>query len=50
MKDYSCLSQLDVLDSFIFKNRFIIDELNYDKESMTKVHALVMCIKRSWQW
>jgi len=41
LKDYPLLPQLDILDSLPFQNRFIIDELMYNKE-MAKEHAIVL--------
>jgi len=38
LTDYSSLPQPDLSNSFKFHNRFIIDEMNYDKEQMEKVH------------
>jgi len=41
LKDYPSLPQLDISDSFLFENRFFIDELQYNKEDMAKEHAMV---------
>jgi len=38
LTDYSSLPQPDLSHYFKFNNRFIIDELNYDKEEMEKLH------------
>jgi len=38
LKDYSSLPQPDLSNSFKFHNRFIIYEMNYDKEQMEKLH------------
>ena len=39
MKDFPSLPEPIHLDSFIYQNRFIIDELNYDKIEMSKMHC-----------
>ena len=36
LKDYPCLPQLDISYSFPFENKFIIHELQYNKEDMAK--------------
>jgi len=38
LTDYSSHPQPDLSNSFKFNNRFIIDEMNYDKEQMEKLH------------
>jgi len=38
LTDYSFLPQPNLSNSFKFHNRFIIDEMNYDKEQMEKLH------------
>jgi len=38
IKNYSSLPQPDLSNSFKFHNKFIIDEMNYDKEQMEKLH------------
>ena len=38
MKDYPSLPQLDLSDVHTFNNRFIVDELQYNKEDMAKEH------------
>ena len=42
LTDYSSLPQLDLSNSFKFHNRFIIDEMNYDKEQMEKLHQSLL--------
>lgn len=42
LKDYIYLSMPNVSHSLIFQNRFIINELNYNKETMTQVHASLL--------
>ena len=39
MKDFLSLPQPIHSDSFIYQNRFIIDELNYDKIEMSEMHC-----------
>jgi len=39
LKDFPNLPQPIHLDSFIYQNRFIIDELNYDKIEMSEMHC-----------
>jgi len=41
LKDYPSLPQLDISDSFLFENQFIIDELQYNKDDMAKEHAIL---------
>ena len=41
LKDYLSLPQLDISNSFPFENKFIIDELQYNKEDMAKEHAML---------
>ena len=41
LTDYPSLPQLDISDSFLFEYRFIIDELQYNKEDMAKEHAIL---------
>ena len=41
LKDYPSLPQLDISYSFPFENKFIIDELQYNKEDMAKEHAIL---------
>ena len=41
LKDYSLLPQLDISYSFPFQNKFIVDELQYNKENMAKEHAIL---------
>ena len=41
LKDYPSLPQLDISYSFPFENKFIIDELQYNKEDMAKEHAML---------
>jgi len=38
LKDYPSLPQLDLSDVHTFNNRFIVDELQYNKEEMAKEH------------
>ncbi|XP_027903668.1 uncharacterized protein LOC114163562 [Vigna unguiculata] len=38
LKDYPSLPQLDLSDVHTFNNRFIIDELQYNKQDMAKEH------------
>jgi len=38
LTNYSSLPQPNLSNSFEFNNRFIIDEMNYDKEQMEKLH------------
>ena len=42
LSDYSCLPQPDLSNSFKFQNRFIVDEMNYDKEKMEKLHQSLL--------
>ena len=39
MKDFPSLPQPIHSDSFIYQNRFIIDELNYDKIEISEMHC-----------
>jgi len=39
LKDFNSLPQPIHSDSFIYENRFIIDELNYDKIQMFEIHS-----------
>jgi len=39
LKEFSSLLQPIHLDSFIYQNSFIIDELNYDKIEMSEMHC-----------
>jgi len=39
---YSCLPQPDLSNSFKFHNRLIVDEMNYDKEQMEKLHQSLL--------
>ena len=38
LKDYPSLPQLDLSDVHTFNNRFIVDELQYNKQDMAKEH------------
>jgi len=38
LKDFNSLPQTIHSDSFIYENRLIIDELNYDKIQMSEIH------------
>jgi len=38
LKDYPSLPQLDLSDVHTFNNRFIVDELQYNKQDMMKEH------------
>jgi len=40
LKDYPSLPQLDISDLNTFQNRFIVDELQYNKEDMAKEHDI----------
>jgi len=40
LKDYPSLLQLDISDLNTFQNRFIVDELQYNKEDMAKEHDI----------
>jgi len=39
LKDFNSLPQPIHSNSFIYENRFIIDELNYDKLQMSEMHS-----------
>jgi len=39
LKDFNSLPQPIHSDSFIYENRFIIDELNYDKIQISEIHS-----------
>ena len=41
LKDYPSLPQLDISDVQTFNNRFIVDELQYNKEEMAKEHDIL---------
>jgi len=41
LKDYPSLPQLDISDLHTFNNRFIVDELQYNKEEMAKQHDIL---------
>jgi len=44
LTNYSCLPQPDLSNSFKFQNKFIVDEMNFDKEQMEKLHqSLAVC-------
>jgi len=45
LTNYSSLPQPDLSNSFKFHNRYIIDEMNYDKEQMEKLyHSLLQSV------
>lgn len=39
LQNYACLSNPHFEEIFDFKNKFIVDELNYDKEKLSELHA-----------
>jgi len=39
--DYPSLPQLDISDLHTFQNRFIVDQLQYNKEDMAKEHDIL---------
>ena len=41
LKDYPSLPQLDISDLHTFQNRFIVDDLQYNKENMAKEHDIL---------
>lgn len=42
LKDYPSFTQLYISDSHTIHNRFIFDKLQYNKEEMTKEHAILI--------
>jgi len=42
LKEFVSLPQPDMSNFSFFQNTFIVDELNYDKEDMTKQHASML--------
>jgi len=42
LKDYPSLPQLDISDLQTFQNRFIVDEMQYNKEDMAKEHNIFL--------
>ena len=45
LQEFVCFPQLDPSHSSLFQNRFIMDELNYNKDEMAKEHMpLLKCL------